>query len=439
MNHSKTSFDSPKGISSFSRSFLYRIQRIESIDPLLIFLLLIDESRLSLLPIGARILKCISDCIGEEWDGADNPCHRDVFQLVCKEISNIFYGTWLTGHRGVRSMPNAFGSVSNARKKDAIRMFVDRCSLLGLGQDYCCTLQLVYRSGARRHEIFLHPEECIIFCRDTLSMRDRGVLSIIEVPGIVQSTQKFYIDWDMQSDQFPCMLRACVDGILPPVDQYNDMERMMRIRRIALGTPSLVASSMVRLGIIQSIDTLQVVIKEGSRWNRKRCCYKISMHFVFQLIMTRDEFMSAWSLIVDDLSSSCIEFEGMYRSGDPIVVTDAVMESMGPNIPLVGIDLHPFSNQEQGLALPFSFKSCDEITMSRPMSILHLRGGEELMNEVPCRSIWSSGNLFFQNPASYYHKNHPSIMDPNRLLWSILDSSICIPGKSFLMMLSICM
>lgn len=104
-----------------------------------------------------------------------------------------------------------------------------------------------------------------------------------------------------------------------------------------------------------------------------------------------------------------------------MVDSDSVRD-LGPILlPLVGMDLHPHSAVEQGFALPFSYKKQGE-AMSRPIAILHIRGGVEMMWEVPCREVWRAGTAI--------GGAHPDVRSTSKsvVLGALLDASVCIPG-----------
>lgn len=56
------------------------------------------------------------------------------------------------------------------------------------------------------------------------------------------------------------------------------------------------------------------------------------------------------------------------------------------------------------------------------MCILHIKGGEEILCEVPCRQTWRAGFAVLGE--------HPSVecLDPTMVLCALLDCSICIPS-----------
>jgi hypothetical protein len=64
--------------------------------------------------------------------------------------------------------------------------------------------------------------------------------------------------------------------------------------------------------------------------------------------------------------------------------------------------------------------------VSRPIAIIHLKNGEEIMWEIPCRDLWRAGKNILLN------KNHPEIkginVSPSSLLSCLHDCSICVPS-----------
>lgn len=74
------------------------------------------------------------------------------------------------------------------------------------------------------------------------------------------------------------------------------------------------------------------------------------------MLSTRLQYKKLWGDIISDISSSvpgC--FDEVIRKRDEGCVDSGSVEAMGSALfPLIGMDMHPFQNVEQGLALPFS-------------------------------------------------------------------------------------
>ena len=109
-------------------------------------------------------------------------------------------------------------------------------------------------------------------------------------------------------------------------------------------------------GSLRHSDVVQVVIKEGTRWHQKMGCYKVGMHFIFNVLLTRRQFRAVWESLLADISASA-PFVGKYIRGEMgkgYVITREDMGASGEVFALVGADVSSYQNMEQGLALPGS-------------------------------------------------------------------------------------
>lgn len=385
-------------LSPLGRAVLKHLEDDLHIDPLLGLLLMIDSQELEgHTHVGRALLRCVETCAGRS---AVRAGPQALAGSLVQEFRGIFYGTHVSGVRGVRRLKASMGSIVEGKKAEAMRRFTRLCQEVGR-RDYCASLvQIVFPSGARVHEVFMDAEECILSCRDRLM--GGGVLAIIEVPNPLQLVQKFYIDWDLLS-------MVCTE--------QGSTDQLQRVRSVALQTPRLVYEALLGIGALDEADHLQVVVKEGSRWRGDRGCHKVSMHFVFQIILTRRQFHCMWSALLDYFGSRCQEFRAMIGGTAPGLISEGLERSMGAYLPLVGVDLHPYSNAEQGLSMPYSRKKCED-PPSRPVHVMHFSARQQAESEVPDGQVWSPGmtRVCMQS------------MNPSHVAWALLDSSICIPG-----------
>jgi hypothetical protein len=304
----------------------------------------------------------------------------------------IFHRTAFDGFRGILKTRGLSASgtkifsmkMSSSRKNDMMIDYMKQCKIVGFTASCASIVQLVQMrdqkevdGGAFRvHKIFTHAQDCVLSCRDLLRADD-SILSIVEIPNVLQLVQKIYIDWDFKENQ---------------LEYLNDIQdcdaRLLAARNLAAETPALICSILILLGIILPEDVVEIVVKEGTRWIPEKKAYKISMHFVFQLLGTRSQVHDVWDRVLQYIGETSPVLDSVLK-GDVSCITSTIAQAIGTWLPLVGIDLHPISNAEQGLAMAFSRKTSSDMP-SRLMRILHVKGGVEYMNEIPCNSLWNA-------------------------------------------------
>jgi hypothetical protein len=148
------------------------------------------------------------------------------------------------------------------------------------------------------------------------------------------------------------------------------------------------------LGYISSDAHVQIVIKEGSRAKvGSAAIHKISFHFVYNLLGTTSQLTGMWKGLFAYLTKHGGTLSTVLREPSAPIDNLSAMHGYGS---LVGIDMHPHSNPEQGLAMGFSKKHlCDPYT--RFIEILHVTGGIERSSEIPCSHIWIGRHLLHNN------------------------------------------
>jgi hypothetical protein len=130
---------------------------------------------------------------------------------------------------------------------------------------------------------------------------------------------------------------------------------------------------------------VQIVIKEGSRAKIiGGDIEKISFHFVTNLFGTTGQMKTLSSGLFRYIAQHGGTLSGIL-SGD--VGSIGGIDTMNGFESLVGVDMHPYSNPEQGLAMGFSRKHLDD-PYTRFIEILHVQGGKEIRSEIPCDRIW---------------------------------------------------
>lgn len=142
---------------------------------------------------------------------------------------------------------------------------------------------------SRVHEIYSHPSEFLISCRDKILDHNhhhhRGggkFLSLVEVPNSLQLLHCFYVDWDMMVNDFKFL--SCGVGGGGESYERKPGGSLDFIRSEAMKTPCVIYGIMAKLGYIRRDETVQVVVVEGTRWNEKKKSHKVSIHFIFKVV-----------------------------------------------------------------------------------------------------------------------------------------------------------
>jgi hypothetical protein len=342
---------------------LLHVMDQHSIDPFVIFSTVIGKERL--------------DCetlVGKEfWEylSIAASANDSTVDTMISDFRGCFYGLQRDGMMGVKKVRQEGVNVwKHAKKKMVLEIYLQGLEK-GLPQ-MPSLVQVVYvgkdqTSGARVHQIFKNPQDMLVACRD-MFLSQVPPLSILEVPNEVQGTCKFYIDWDMTIDRLP-FLGGCVESA----------------RRLALQAPAKICQVFVELGYISPETEVQIVIKEGSRAKVVGGgIHKISFHFITNLFGTLGQMRT--------LSSGLFQYLEKHGGtlSDVLSATDAPIyeiDTMNGYESLIGVDKHPYSNPEQGLAMAFSRKHVRD-PYTRFVEILHVRDGVEIESEIPCSMIW---------------------------------------------------
>jgi hypothetical protein len=211
---------------------------------------------------------------------------------------------------------------------------------------------------------------------------DHPPLAIMEVPNKLQGCGKFYIDWDMKMDKL-----AFLTGTLS--------ERIEAARALALQAPAKICEIFIELGYISDQTRVQVVIKEGSRAKVGGTdISKISFHFIFNLYGTTAQLTSVWKGLFAFIDKRAGTLGSVLRGGTDVI---ADVDGMHGYSSLIGVDTHPYSNPEQGLAVGFSKKHL-HYPYTRFIEILHVSGSDQATHsEIPCGDIWIGRKLLPHN------------------------------------------
>jgi hypothetical protein len=147
-------------------------------------------------------------------------------------------------------------------------------------------------------------------------------------------------------------------------------ERVDQARELALKVPAKICAIFIDLGYIASDALVQIVIKEGSQSKvHGMHIEKISFHFVFNLFGTSGQIRTVSNGLFQYIQQHAGTLSTILANGDACI---AEIDGTNGYECLIGIDLHPFSNPEQGLAMGFSRKDLSD-PYSRFIEILHVR------------------------------------------------------------------
>lgn len=260
-----------------NQSFTHR----DGLDPLLLAALVVDEKALdSQTLIGEAIHYCAEE-------NSEDASREELLHAVRESMSSMICP--------VRKIPSikllggrTFKVSVTGKKSEVIERFLERCEEEGVR--HCCPsmVQIVFESGARVHELNSHPSEFLISCRNKLvppmgfSMK-RTEMSLVEVPNSLQLLHCFYVDWDMLVKDFSFLGGG-----------GRCLEDLEYVRREAMKTPSVLCRLLARVGVLDPLDVVQVVVVEGTRWHKSEGCYKASIHFVFKILVTREQHRDVW-------------------------------------------------------------------------------------------------------------------------------------------------
>lgn len=326
--------------------------RCEGHDPLMLMLLVVCESNLRLETIaGDAVVECVRGAL----EGASRSPRMSGWVPTNTEIVEMIRGSMLADACPVKKgFPRTeLGSVihrvkTTGLKADAIEKFLKSCEGVGVNYSYPSIVQVLYEKPGRKivrtHELYSHPSDLLMSCKERLFSPERGdEICIVEVPNRLQLLNKFYVDWDMLTNVF---------------DSFgeNESERLEYVRTVAMRTPEAVCKVFIKLGLISATETIQVVVVEGTRKSESKKCHKVSLHFVFQILMTRQQYRQVWIRLYEYIDGRVKGgFGAILNKRNGGVVDRDSLEAMGDDLfTFVGMDLAPSKNMEQGLAFPFS-------------------------------------------------------------------------------------
>jgi hypothetical protein len=331
---------------------LQRVLRENDLDLMNVFITVVSMERVAAETlIGKRVVHLLTLVAEEASVSVD---------AIISLFREGFYGTKQDGKMGVCKVKSS-GEVmwKNARKKVVLQLYLDK--LFTDGSQFPSLIQVIYagkdsKSGARVHHVYKYSQDCIISCRDMIIGRG-APLSIMEVPNQLQGTAKFYIDWDMKLERL-VFLKGSVS------------ERVDQARELALQVPAKICAIFIDLGYISSDAHVQIVIKEGSRSKVDGVDIdKISFHFIFNLFGTSGQIVTISEGLFQYIRDHAGTLSTLLANNNACIVE---IDALNGYECFLGIDMHPYSNPEQGLAMGFSRKDLRD-PYSRFIEILHVR------------------------------------------------------------------
>lgn len=183
---------------------------------------------------------------------------------------------------------------------------------------------------------------------------------VIEFPNVFQRIHKFYIDWDKKTSEVAFFDDSSGGSFL------QRSAGIERLRLAALGTPAAILRILQTCvpGFALEQDDVRVLVKEGTRNVSSTDC-KVSFHFVFQILVTTEQFRAIYQHVVQHIQTNpemqLLSSVLLNSTGDEDAPKKANMLLDNDKwwSGLLGMDLHPQKNAYQGLACTGSRKNLD--------------------------------------------------------------------------------
>jgi len=201
----------------------------------------------------------------------------------------------------------------------------------------------------------------------------------LQVPSLLQRLQKVYVDWEMMLSTMK--KSQAFAGRHSSLDTAGMVES---VRQMALKAPKAICNILYSMGCIQdSSSDVFVLVKEGTR-EVDNHDWKISFHFVFQIIASVAQFQCVYEMIMHSVCCmpgprhlaflmgliSLRDYEASIQAGmecagcdeqgrrdyafNEIVKASLCCATAGwgdeAAAALLGVDMHPAKNAFQGLA-----------------------------------------------------------------------------------------
>lgn len=175
-------------------------------------------------------------------------------------------------------------------------------------------------------------------------------IQVIEFANPFQKIHKFYIDWDKKISEIAFETNGHAGAT-------RGQQQVETVRQAALKTPAAVMRILHQLGdevfsVTRGASSVEVVVKEGTR--KLPSDWKVSFHFVFQLLLTTEQFKAVYEHLAQHISGSAdMKMLSSYLLKSSQSEPDLAAQILKDGewwCGLLGMDLHPRQNAFQGLA-----------------------------------------------------------------------------------------
>jgi hypothetical protein len=401
------------------------------------------------VPAGARLVKMLDDSLHVL---SDDHARRQLVSETRKFLLGSDAAFWKDAARHVSSVSQKLFDMPRGKKDEVMRKFSQHPARKS--RPLSCMpslLQIVYGTGSRSHVMLDSWMDSLCIMQGKLKgvPPPRGVVQFIEVPNLMQRVMKVYVDWDLllsTVERSGFFADHCHLGLDSPEAQVE------YLRNLALRTPAVMCTILRDAGLLSAQQDAQVgtralggesvfvLVKEGTR---KAACHvspaasagaaacgasaasapvqalqfprldggktngrvdagisshqanhgsdwKISFHFIFQILVSQSQFEAVYNLVTSKVASesadlamvlNCVSIRGWESSSAMKLghsthsLQDAQAAAMGSVLrryaasgggsapaagtsagdadcmaALIGLDLHPKQNAHQGLA-----------------------------------------------------------------------------------------
>lgn len=160
------------------------------------------------------------------------------------------------------------------------------------------------------------------------------IAQVIEVPTSL-TVCKFYVDMDMYGSR---------------LKHISSDDVVERIRGIGMRTPEVLTRMLLHFGLIDAETWISVVnievmrdtaarcvIKfgpdcaaqpQGTRWHGGKGCHKFSWHFIWNILLTKNEYQTVWGTISKFLQDPAAHVPNL--TGNPSTVYELIVDDSLP-------------------------------------------------------------------------------------------------------------
>lgn len=368
--------------------------------------------------VDRNILPGIKRQLADEYDIADvDELYADMRLCDMPRVKSVQRTAW----------------VEQVLKARCIELYVKMVDGMNVVREDPKMVQIVNRAG-RKHRMYLHSWDLLMwyvscFTGNCVLPGDVCPLSVVEVPlpflpdaGKTQTRQqiiKLYMDWDADAK------------LLQFLGEEDNIVKVDAVRTLALGAPAAMCGILTKLGMLDCGEEVQVLVKEGTR-KRSDGSWKVSFHFIFQIVMTVGEYQATCQRILMFLK---FHIKDLYWHINNPQERVGSVDTMKDFQCLLGWDQHSLVNAHQGLAFAFSRKALDD-PPSAFVGILHLTLAPEACPmqlhewssrwEIPCSETWT-GPVCIEKQLVQRKISVINILDPAKVTEAMWLASICMP------------